>query len=249
MGKIRLFLEHTLFEGQFLYLDSEQTHYLVTVMRLKTGDSLHVFNGIDGEWLAKIDDSKGKILQCVTQSKPQNHEQNNAANIKLIFAPLKKKRTNWVVEKACELGVKEIFPVLTDYTSTKHINEQRLRKYAIEAAEQCGRITVPRLHALQSLPALFLAWSPHEPIIFCDVECEDKTIERVLMNWKVVSACAISSCAILIGPEGSFSAEERAYLLKQPFVHGVSLGADVLRAETAAIAAIAVAQSVFRSYS
>ena len=228
--KIRLYLDQPLGAGQSLSLSRGQVHYLGNVMRLGPGAEVAVFNGRDGEWRGRIE-SLGKrdgTLDAVEQIRPQV----TPPDITLAFAPIKKERTDFIVEKATELGVARIAPVLTEYSNTSRINLDRLQAHAIEAAEQCGGVYVPEISELRPL-AKFLDTLGERRVIFCDEA-------QVGTSTSPQSAAPV---AILIGPEGGFSEGERAHLSGLPNVEVLSLGPRILRADTAAVAALTLWQA------
>jgi len=233
-AKIRLYLEHPLSRGQTLPLAKSQAHYLLSVMRLADGDRILVFNGRDGEFLARLRSTAkraGEVL-VMDQTRPLQRP----PNLWLLFAPIKKARTDFIVEKAAELGVAAIQPVSTRYTNSERIRQDRLQAHAIEAAEQCGGTYVPEVHDIVALDRLLESWPRDRSLIFCD-ESRAGTPVSDPANWPKPPA------AILIGPEGGFSANERNRLYDLPFATAVSLGPRILRADTAAVAAISLWQS------
>ena len=232
MSKVRLYLDQPLGEAQGLALAPEQAHYLFAVMRLGPGDVISVFNGRDGEWQARVETAtkRGGTLIAEARTKPQQ----DPPDLWLIFAPIKKARTDFIVEKATELGAARILPVETQHTNSDRIRQDRLQAHAIEAAEQCGGTFVPTVDALRSLPNLLANWPDGRRLIFCD---ETRTGEGA--DWSGLAGPA----AILIGPEGGFSEGERATLSALPHAVVRSLGPRILRADTAAAAAITLWQS------
>ncbi len=231
-AKIRLYVDHPLGEGQSVPLTREQAHYLFGVMRQGVGTALLLFNGRDGEWLAEVADAskRGGALSVVRQTKPLQMP----PDLWLCFAPIKKARTDFIVEKAAELGAARIVPVQTDFTNSERIRQDRLQAHALEAAEQCGGTFVPEVAPLQRLGSLLDAWPKDRQLMFCD--------EAEVGAGKTLSNAGPGPWAILIGPEGGFSEAERARLASLPFAHVVSLGPRVLRADTAAVAALTVWQ-------
>lgn len=228
--KIRLYLDQPLREGQSLTLSRGQAHYLGSVMRLSPGGEVAVFNGRDGEWRARIE-ALGKrdgALEPLEQVRPQM----TPPDVTLAFAPIKKERTDFIVEKATELGVARIAPVLTEYSNTGRINRDRLEAHAIEAAEQCGGTYVPEISELRPL-AKFLDSLGERRLIFCDE----------MQAGVSVSPVSPAPVAILIGPEGGFSEAERSKLRSLPNVETLSLGPRILRADTAAVAALTLWQA------
>ena len=234
--KIRLFVEAALGPGAEVTFAPAQAHYLFNVMRAAHGSEVAVFNGRDGEWLGAVTRTGrlGGSVACRAPSRPQRRP----PDLWLVFAPIKKARTDFIVEKAAEFGVARIQPVFTRYTSAERLRLDRLRAHAIEAAEQCGETWVPDLAAPVRFPALVDAWDPSRRLMFCD-ETRDAAPAAAAL-----AAAQPGPWAILIGPEGGFAPEETLRLRGLPFVLPVTLGPRVLRADTAACAALALWQSV-----
>lgn len=233
-AKIRLFVEHALGVGQSVPLSREQAHYLFGVMRLGVGAQVLLFNGSSGEWRAEVVDAgkRGGILLCKEQTRPLQLP----PDLWLLFAPIKKARTDFIVEKATEMGAARIVPVQTDYTNSERIRQDRLQAHAVEAAEQCGGTYVPAVAALLKLDRVLSDWPDDRQLMFCDEALVGAA--RALRDEKP------GKWAILIGPEGGFSEQERSRLRSLPFAVSVSLGPRILRADTAAIAAMTMWQSV-----
>lgn len=231
-ARIRLYVEQPLGEGQTVPLTGDQAHYLFAVMRLVPGDPVLVFDGKSGEWLAEVVEARKRagVLICRETTRPLQLP----PDLWLCFAPIKKTRTDFIVEKAAELGAARICPVQTDFTNSERIRRDRLQAHAVEAAEQCGGTFVPEVTELQKLSALLDAWPEDRRLMFCD--------EALVGAGQVLGAAPKGPWAILIGPEGGFSETERARLRALPFAHPVSLGPRVLRADTAAVAALTVWQ-------
>jgi 16S rRNA (uracil1498-N3)-methyltransferase len=232
--KVRLFVPQRFIVGDNLTLSENQSHYAANVMRLNVGDALLVFNGEDGEWQANID-AIGK-KKVTIELKQQTRKQTAAADLWLVFAPIKNK-TELVVEKAVELGVSKILPVLTRRSVVKSVNQEKLEINAIEAAEQCERIDVPPIENLQELPHLLAKWPSNRELLYAD-ESGDGTPFKQL-----VSTLSASPRAVLIGPEGGFSPEEQRLLKSKSFVKSFTMGPRILRADTASIAALACVQA------
>ncbi|MFK7753969.1 MAG: 16S rRNA (uracil(1498)-N(3))-methyltransferase [Sedimentitalea sp.] len=231
-SKVRLYVEHPLGQGQSVPLTREQAHYLFGVMRLAEGAVISLINGADGEWDASVEKAgkKGGILLCQTQTRPLQLP----PDLWLIFAPIRKERTAFIVEKAVEMGAARIIPAQTDYTqSANRIRQDKLQAHAIEAAEQCGGTFVPPVDDLTKLDRLLADWPTGRQLMFCD---------EVLIGDPVGLPDIDGPWAILIGPEGGFSPAERARLHDLPFAHPVSLGPRILRADTAAVAALTIWQ-------
>ena len=233
-AKIRLHVEQPLGEGQTVPLTRDQAHYLFGVMRQGVGDAVLVFNGSDGEWRAEVVETgkRAGSLKVEVQTAPQR----GPPDLWLIFAPIKKARTDFIVEKATEMGAARILPVQTDFTNAERIRRDRLQAHAVEAAEQCGGTFVPQVCDLQKLGALLDAWPEDRRLMFCD---EALTGAASGLD----KSAGKGPWAILIGPEGGFSDPERARLNALPQARAVSLGPRVLRADTAAVAAMTVWQS------
>lgn len=233
-AKIRLYVDQSLGQGQLVPLSREQAHYLFGVMRLAVGAQILVFNGHDGEWLATVAEAgkRGGTLTLVNQSKPLQMP----PDLWLLFAPIKKARTDFIVEKATELGAARIVPVQTDFTNAGRIQRDRLQAHAVEAAEQCGGTYVPQVADMVRLNALLDGWDETRQLMFCD--------EAKVGHSSSFADHSAGSWAILIGPEGGFSDRERERLRKQSYAHSVSLGPRILRADTAAVAAMALWQQV-----
>lgn len=233
-AKIRLCVTQDLAQGQTIPLAQNQAHYLFGVMRLKPGARVLLFNGRDGEHLAEVIEAgkrKG-TLQCLEQTRPLQMP----PDLWLLFAPIKKARTDFIVEKAAEMGAAKIMPVQTRYTNSDRIRVDRLQAHALEAAEQCGGTFVPEVTDIQKLDAVLDDWPADRQLIFCD--------EALVGAKETLQAQSdVRKWAILIGPEGGFSDEERAKLTALPYVVKISLGPRILRADTAAVAALALWQS------
>ena len=240
--KIRLYVEQPLGEGQTIPLDREQAHYLFGVMRRGVGDALAVFNGRDGEWRAEVREAgkRGGTLEAVEQTAPQR----DPPDLWLLFAPIKKARTDFIVEKAAEMGAARIKPVQTEFTNSERIRQDRLQAHAVEAAEQCGGTFVPEVSDLQKLDRLLADWPEGRQLMFCDEALAggSSALTGFIAREEGREARMSGPWAILIGPEGGFSEAERARLHALPFAHAVSLGPRILRADTAAVAALTVWQ-------
>lgn len=232
----RLFVAAPLVAGGEIALDPAQAHYLINVMRCKAGDEVLVFNGIDGEWRASVAESRRKSasLAVTKQVRPQI----NGPDLYYLFAPLKRARLDYMVQKATELGASRLVPVLTRRTMAERINETRLRANAIEAAEQCGILRVPEIERPEKLPNLLETWDKDRLLIFADEQAPTSSPLEALTTKKR------GALAVLIGPEGGFEEDERALLLKQPFVVPISLGPRIMRADTAAVAALSLVNAV-----
>ncbi len=233
MAKIRLFIDHPLAARQPVPLDGAQAHYLSGVMRQGPGDEIAVFNGRDGEWRARIVTAakRGGEVEPVEQTAPQR----DPPDVWLIFAPIKKARTDFIVEKAAELGAARIVPVQTDHTNAERIRQDRLQAHAIEAAEQCGGTFVPPVGDLQPLSRLLAGWDAARRILWAD--------EALVGPTETLAGLARGPWAVLIGPEGGWSPAERQRLSGMDCVTRISLGPRILRADTAAVAALTLWQT------
>ncbi len=231
----RLFVEQALSEDALVSGDANQANYLKNVMRLKQGQAVLLFNGCDGEWRATIENAAKKTcdLRCVEQVRPQGP----APQLIYVFAPLKHARLDYMVQKATEMGAGVLQPVLTQRTSVSRVNLDRMKANAIEAAEQCEMDTVPEVRSPEKLERLLESWPKDRPLVYCD--------ELAPRGSPVAQLKAISDepGGVLIGPEGGFSPEERQLLSSKPFVVPISLGPRIMRADTAAVAALAVVQA------
>ncbi len=231
IAKIRLYVEHALGQGQSVPVSREQAHYLFGVMRLGVGAQVLLFDGQSGEWRAEVVEAgkRGGTLVVSEQTKPLQMP----PDLWLIFAPIKKARTDFIVEKSVEMGVSRILPVQTDFTNAGRIQRDRLQAHAVEAAEQCGGTYVPDVAEMVRLDRLLADWDKSRQIMFCD--------EAKVASKPTLPALA-SPWAVLIGPEGGFSPAERDRLQRLAHAHPISLGPRILRADTAAVAALTLWQ-------
>ena len=234
-GKTRLYVTGNLGQGVAMLLDEGQAHYLLHVLRAKAGDRVSLFNGRDGEWLAEIAVAKRNVtVTCLQQTQAQY----GTPDVWLAFAPVKKTPSDYLVQKAVELGVSVLQPVFTRRTIVARINGERLAANAIEAAEQSGRLTVPEIRDGVSFAKLLTAWPSERRLLFCDEGGDAKAMTQAARESRG------GPTGILTGPEGGFDPAERAALRALPFVVPVSLGPRILRADTAALAALAIWQSI-----
>jgi 16S rRNA (uracil1498-N3)-methyltransferase len=233
---IRLFcnFDH-LIAGQSHALPRAAAHYIGTVMRGSVGDVIEIFNGRDGAWSAVITQASKSTVEIILRA--QTHPQEAASDIWACVAPLKKGRIDWLVEKTCELGVAKLLPILTNRTIVDKLNTVRLTAHMIEAAEQCGRTFVPPVSEPTKLSALLKNWPANRTLLFCD-ETGGQPLPAYLTGHTK------SPLAILIGPEGGFDDAERAAIRALPQSVAISLGPRILRADTAAVAALSVIQSM-----
>jgi 16S rRNA (uracil1498-N3)-methyltransferase len=236
-GKVRLYVEARLQPGVKVALNDAQTHYLIRVMRAGIGDRVLLFNGKDGEWRAEIAEAKkhGATLLCEAQTEPQS----DVPDLWLVFAPIKKTPADYVAQKATELGVRVLQPMLTHRTIARRVNTDRLRANAIEAAEQSGRVSVPEIREPVGLDALLRSWPKDRRIIFCDEGGDAAPIAEALAQTK-----GDRPWAVVTGPEGGFDPQERALLRSHACVIPVTLGPRIMRADTAALAALALFQGI-----
>lgn len=237
--KIRLYVDHPLGEAQSVPVSRDHANYLFNVMRLGVGAEVALFNGTDGEWRAEVaaKGKRGGVLLCTAQSAPQRMP----PDLWLLFAPIKKTRTDFIVEKAAELGAARILPVRTDYTNSDRVRQDKLQAHAMEAAEQCGGTYVPPVSEIRPLAEVLDGWDETRALVFADEDtAAGQTPEAPAAPAPLAGAPA--PAAILIGPEGGFSEAERARLRALPFVHVISLGPRILRADTAAVAALTLWQ-------
>jgi 16S rRNA (uracil1498-N3)-methyltransferase len=230
----RLHVDVPLAAGATLTLPPPQSHYLAQVMRRQPGDVVRLFDGASGEWAAQVVSvgKKAVVVNLESQSAPQEA----VADLWLCAAPLKRGRIDWVAEKACELGVARFVPVITRRTIVDKLNLDRLRAHMVEAAEQCGRTALPMMVEPVTLAALLKDWPGGRTLVFADESGGEPLAE--------LCARTPAPAAILIGPEGGFTPEERAAIRAIPEARAASLGPRILRADTAAVAAVAVWQAI-----
>jgi 16S rRNA (uracil1498-N3)-methyltransferase len=236
----RLFVAEPLYAGASVALASGQTHYLVTVLRLKTDDNVLVFNGRDGEWRARLvgADRRSATLISEQLTRPQTA----AVDLHYLFAPLKHARLDYMVQKAVELGVSRLRPILTRHTQTERVNVGRIRANAIEAAEQCGILNLAEVCEPVSLAIALERMDTSRILVFCD---EDAPIADPMFALTTARRDDQQlALAVLIGPEGGFAEHERTAILKHKSTIRLALGPRVLRADTAAVAALTLVQAV-----
>jgi 16S rRNA (uracil1498-N3)-methyltransferase len=231
----RLHCESAIRAGIPLTASAQQSHYLRNVLRMRSDDEILIFNGSDGEWLARlrIDGRRQTLLEPVRLVRPQPP----APDLHFLFAPIKAGRLDWLVQKATEMGAGVLRPVLTRHTQPVRFAAERMRANVIEAAEQCGVLSVPSISPPARLERVLEEWDGARALVFCDEAAEARNPLAALEGVRGRPA------AILVGPEGGFSQEEREALLRLPFVTAISLGPRILRADTAAVAALAVFQA------
>ena len=238
----RLFLDAALTPGGRMPLERAQANYLLNVLRLKAGDTVLVFNGREGEWRASVtvEGRRHSHLELVEQVRPQT----GGCDLHYLFAPLKHARLDYMVQKAVEMGVSRLRPVFTRRTQATRVNLERMRANAVEAAEQCGILAVPDIGAEESLDTALKHLEPDRLLVFCDEDAPVADPLRALSDIRSGSRNLTAKLAVMIGPEGGFADEERAIVLHHAHVVRVSLGPRVLRADTAAVAVLALVQAV-----
>ncbi len=232
-AKIRLFVNWPLGAGQAVAVTADQANYLFNVMRLARGAQVLLFNGQSGEWRAEVAETgkRGGVLICAQQTAPQIMP----PDLWLLFAPIKKARTDFIVEKAVEMGAARICPVQTQHTNAGHIRPEKLTAYAVEAAEQCGATFVPPVDDLRPLDKVLAAWPEGRLLFWADEATAGQNLP--------ITGPKGAASALLIGPEGGFSDAEKSRLRALPFIRPISLGPRILRAETAAVAALTLWQT------
>ncbi|MFJ5369948.1 16S rRNA (uracil(1498)-N(3))-methyltransferase, partial [Bosea sp. CER48] len=237
----RLFLDLSFSAGVAVPLEREQANYLLNVLRFKAGDVVLVFNGRDGEWLASLvpEGRKQATLSLVRQVRPQPPE----SDLHYLFAPLKHARLDYMAQKAVEMGAGVLQPVLTRRTQVSRLNLDRMRANAVEAAEQCGILGLPAIREEKSLESALSGLAPDRLLIFCDEGAEEASPVAAL------AARAPAPLAVLIGPEGGFDEAERQLIRARANTMPISLGPRILRADTAAVAALAVVQATLGDWS
>ena len=234
--KARLYVAEPFASGGSIELAPGQAHHLRTVLRLGAGAVVAAFNATDGEWVCRvIETGRSRVVLTVERrTRPAEAE----ADLWLVFAPIKRARLDWLIEKATELGVRALLPVWTQRTQTERLNLERLRAHAVAAAEQSERLSVPELHEPQALDRVLASWSAERHLIVCDETGAGEPIGAA------VARLGVGPTAMLTGPEGGFAETELDALGKLSFVTRVGLGPRVLRADTAALAALAVLQAI-----
>ncbi|WP_461346705.1 16S rRNA (uracil(1498)-N(3))-methyltransferase [Bradyrhizobium sp. USDA 4451] len=233
----RLFVDAPLGTGTTVTLERDQSNYLGNVLRLGAGDSVLVFNGRDGEWRAEIGGRKRPDTLAISAL---TRVQDRLPDVTCVFAPLKHARLDYMVQKAVEMGAARLVPVLTRFTQVSRVNGERMRANVVEAAEQCGIISLAEVADPLPLERFLAGRTPARLLVFCDEAAEVADPVRALQAAKITDA----GIDILIGPEGGFAEEERVLLLRQPSILRLALGPRILRADTAAVAALALVQAV-----
>jgi 16S rRNA (uracil1498-N3)-methyltransferase len=236
----RLFVAGPLRQGAAVTLDAGQAHYLAHVLRLKAGDPVLIFNGTDGEWKAHLAATgRRQAALCVEAlARPQTE----AGDLHYLFSPIKHARLDYMVQKAVEMGASRLVPVMMRHTVAGRVNAGRMHANAIAAAEQCGILTIPDIGAPSNFADAIAALAPSRHLVFCDEEapCADPVL---MLRSALGDARPDGGLAVVIGPEGGFAGDERAALLSRPRTVRIALGPRILRADTAAVAALAVVQA------
>ena len=238
----RLFVDAPLAAGATVALARDQSNYLGNVLRLAAGATVLVFNGRDGEWRAAISGRKrADTLEILNPVRPQDH----LRDLAYVFAPLKHARLDYMVQKAVEMGASRLQPVMTRFTQAARVNVDRMRANVVEAAEQCGILTLSSVAEPVSLDKFLTQREPQRLLVFCDEAAEQAgplpALERAGTKGQGID--------VLVGPEGGFAEEERSLLLRQPSILRLSLGPRILRADTAAVAALALVQAALGDWS
>ena len=231
-SKIRLYFSKELKANLLSNLSNEQSHYIKNVMRLKPGDTIALFNSTNGEWRVKIvrhnrENTEFKVEKLIENKKLEN-------DLWLAFSPIKKNPLDMMIQKTTELGIQKFIPILSERTIVKEINIERAKKIIVEASEQSNRISVPKIENLESLKNFLNQFPKNGCLIFCDINCEKSNLKDILSSKIEGPVC------ILIGPEGDFSEKERQLIIEKKEIYSLSLATNILRAETAAIAAVTI---------
>jgi len=240
----RLYINAPLKAGLPLPLDRDQANYLGNVLRLGDGAELLIFNGRDGEWRASLSIQGRKSLSLTVIE--QTRAQTQTCDLHYLFAPLKHARLDYMVQKAVEMGASALQPVQTQHTQTTRLNIERMQANTIEAAEQCGILSLPEILPQIGFDRLFAAWPQDRLLIFCD---EEAPVQNPIEALQATRKEGEKPLAVLIGPEGGFSAAEREQLLRLPQTLRLALGPRILRADTAAVAALALVQAALGDWS
>ena len=231
----RLFVDAALAPGAEISLSPSQAHYLLHVLRLKPGARVLLFNGADGEWLAEVAEAGKRACRLAVLNRTR--EQTEPGDLHYLFAPLKRARLDYLVQKATEMGASVLQPMMTARTITERVNLERMRANVVEAAEQCGILSVPEVRAPAKLADAIEIWDEQRRLVLCDEDAPPGDPIAALEKLKP------GPLAVLVGPEGGFTDEERAAIRAKPFIAAISLGPRILRADTAGIAALTLVQA------
>jgi len=234
----RLCVEARLSFGADIALDKDQSNYLINVMRLGDQDRVKLFNGKDGEWLARLAGGSKKSARLILEA--QIRPQTQSPDLIYLFAPLKHARQDYMMQKATEMGASQLVPVMTRRTQVSRVNLERMRANTIEAAEQCEILSLPAISEPIRLDQVLSTWPQDRLMIFCD---EDTPVKNPIYSLQQAKSLGLTKWAVLIGPEGGFEESERRLIKALPHVITLSLGPRILRADTAAIAALAIVQA------
>ena len=227
--KIRIFLSERLEENNKIALGKDQSHYISNVMRLKSGDELLLFNGIDGEFLGKIAGSEQK--QTTIKVHAKQRDQSKPSNISLAFCPLKGQRLDFLIQKCTEVGLKSFIPVISDHTIVRNVNENRLKKIIIESSEQSDQLNIPQIVSALNLEEFLHSLKKEDVVLFGDISSKNNDLTQLIEDKS-------KNYILFIGPEGDFSPKEREIILKNDKFKSFSLGKNILRSETAAMAGL-----------
>ena len=227
--KIRIFLSERLEENNKIALGKDQSHYISNVMRLKSGDELLLFNGIDGEFLGKVAGSEKK--QTIIQVHAKQRDQSKPSNISLAFCPLKGQRLDFLIQKCTEVGLKSFIPVISDHTIVRNVNENRLKKIIIESSEQSDQLNIPQIVSALNLEEFLHSLKKEDVVLFGDISSKNNDLTQLIEDKS-------KNYILFVGPEGDFSPKEREIILKNDKFKSFSLGKNILRSETAAIAGL-----------
>ena len=227
--KIRIFLSERLEENNKIVLGKDQSHYISNVMRLKSGDELLLFNGIDGEFLGKVAGSEKK--QTTIQVHVKQRDQPRPSNISLAFCPLKGQRLDFLIQKCTEVGLKSFIPVISDHTIVRNVNENRLNKIIIESSEQSDQLNIPQIVSALNLEEFLHSLKKEDVVLFGDISSKNNDLTQLIEDKS-------KNYILFVGPEGDFSPKEREIILKNDKFKSFSLGKNILRSETAAMAGL-----------
>jgi len=227
--KTRIFLSERLEENNKIVLSKDQSHYISNVMRLKSGDELLLFNGIDGEFLGKVAGNEQK--QTTIQAHAKQRDQSRPSNISLAFCPIKGQRLDFLIQKCTEVGLKSFIPVISDHTIVRNVNENRLKKIIIESSEQSDQLNIPQVVSALNLEEFLHSLKKEDVVLFGDISSKNNALTQLIKDKS-------KNYILFVGPEGDFSPKEREIILKNNKFKSFSLGKNILRSETAAMAGL-----------